>query len=173
MTAARTSTSESVQLWALLAGVALLVAGNGLQATLLGVRAGLEGMADETVGVVMSAHFAGFVAGSIYAPSLIQRVGHIRAFAALASIASAVALCFAIFVTPPAWIAFRGLHGACYAGLVIVAESWLNASASRERRGRVLALYMIVMRSEEHTSELQSLMRNSYAVFCLKKTTTI
>src|SRR3546814_5573211 len=26
-------------------------------------------------------------------------------------------------------------------------------------------------RSEEHTSELQSLMRNSYAVFCLKKTT--
>src|SRR3546814_2840652 len=28
-------------------------------------------------------------------------------------------------------------------------------------------------RSEEHTSELQSLMRNSYAVFCLKKTTKI
>src|SRR3546814_9618768 len=30
-----------------------------------------------------------------------------------------------------------------------------------------------VERSEEHTSELQSLMRNSYAVFCLHKTTTI
>src|SRR3546814_4588973 len=30
-----------------------------------------------------------------------------------------------------------------------------------------------VLRSEEHTSELQSLMRNSYAVFCLNKTKTI
>jgi MFS family permease len=169
MTSARTRTHESVQLWALLAGVALLVAGNGLQATLLGVRAGLEGMADETVGVVMSAHFAGFVAGSIYAPSLIQRVGHIRAFAALASIASAVALCFAIFATPLAWIALRGLHGACYAGLVIVAESWLNASASRERRGRVLALYMIVMYGSWTASQLFLTLApaDGFVLFCL------
>src|SRR3546814_16519394 len=91
MTSARTRTSESVQLWALLAGVALLVAGNGLQATLLGVRAGLEGMADETVGVVMYAHCAGLLAGQIYAPGLIQRVGPMRALAALASIPHAVA----------------------------------------------------------------------------------
>src|SRR3546814_5055629 len=34
---------------------------------------------------------------------------------------------------------------------------------------RVVGRYMIVDRSEEHTSELQSLMRISYAVFCLKK----
>src|SRR3546814_2946730 len=34
-------------------------------------------------------------------------------------------------------------------------------------------LIMMSMRSEEHTSELQSLMRISYAVFCLKKKTQI
>src|SRR3546814_5041762 len=33
-------------------------------------------------------------------------------------------------------------------------------------------VYIETLRSEEHTSELQSLMRNSYAVFCLKKKTT-
>src|SRR3546814_7164108 len=40
--------------------------------------------------------------------------------------------------------------------------------------GEVLRLqpFMVVARSEEHTSELQSLMRISYAVFCLKKTKT-
>src|SRR3546814_4872510 len=32
-----------------------------------------------------------------------------------------------------------------------------------------IGAYLIAMRSEEHTSELQSLMRSSYAVFCLKK----
>src|SRR3546814_9506218 len=35
--------------------------------------------------------------------------------------------------------------------------------------GEGSATELLVMRSEEHTSELQSLMRNSYAVFCLKK----
>src|SRR3546814_6497223 len=39
--------------------------------------------------------------------------------------------------------------------------------------GRQLAPPHSVLRSEEHTSELQSLMRTSYAVFCLQKKTTI
>src|SRR3546814_8922928 len=43
------------------------------------------------------------------------------------------------------------------------AEMLLGVVAGR--RGGLEAL----VRSEEHTSELQSLMRNSYAVFCLKK----
>src|SRR3546814_3807548 len=43
----------------------------------------------------------------------------------------------------------------------------------REQRARILVLVVraddVGQRSEEHTSELQSLMRISYAVFCLKK----
>lgn len=129
----------------ILLSVALLVIGNGLQQTLIGLRAGIEGYADETVGVMMSAYFVGFVFASIHAPRVIQQVGHIRAFAAFASAASAFALCFAIFVSPPVWIGLRVLQGACYAGLVIVVESWLNASAAPGWRGRVLAIYSIVM----------------------------
>jgi MFS family permease len=94
---------------------------------------------------MMSAYFVGFVLASIYAPRVIQTVGHIRSFAAFASAASAFALCFAIFVSPPVWIVLRILHGACWAGLIIVVESWLNASAERSWRGRVLAIYSIVM----------------------------
>src|SRR3546814_10007916 len=42
----------------------------------------------------------------------------------------------------------------------------------REGTGIVVSPLIALMRSDEHTSELQSLMRNSYAVFCLKNTTT-
>ncbi len=130
---------------ALLASVALLVLGNGLQQTLIGLRAGVEGYTEETVGVMMSAYFVGFVLASIHAPRVIQQVGHIRAFAAFASAVSAIALCFAIFVSPTVWIVLRMLQGACYAGMIIVVESWLNASAEASWRGRVLAIYSIVM----------------------------
>lgn len=130
---------------ALLLSVALLVAGNGLQQTLIGLRAGIEGYSGETVGVMMSAYFIGFVIASIYAPWVIQRVGHIRAFAAFASAGSVFALCFVLFVSAPVWIALRVMQGACYAGLVIVVESWLNASAEAKWRGRVLAIYSVVM----------------------------
>ncbi|WCR09676.1 MFS transporter [Paracoccus stylophorae] len=130
---------------AILASVAFLVLGNGLQQTLIGLRAGVEGYAEETVGVMMSAYFVGFVLASVHAPRVIQRVGHIRAFAAFASAGSAFALCFAIFVSPGVWILLRVLQGACYAGMIIVVESWLNASAEASWRGRVLAIYSIVM----------------------------
>ena len=76
---------------AILASVAFLVLGNGLQQTLIGLRAGVEGYAEKTVGVMMSAYFVGFVLASVHAPRVIQRVGHIRAFAAFASAGSAFA----------------------------------------------------------------------------------
>src|SRR3546814_6373164 len=41
---------------------------------------------------------------------------------------------------------------------------------SARHNRRALQLQLLLRRSEEHTSELQSLMRSSYAVFCLKKT---
>lgn len=137
--------SRSSELIVLLVAVILLVLANGLQGTLVSVRASEEGMADEIIGIIMSANFVGFVAGSVLAPHLVQRVGHIRAFAALASTASAVALALAIFVDPVVWTALRAAHGLCYAGLIIVVESWLNASTERSARGRVLAIYSVTV----------------------------
>src|SRR3546814_5327785 len=46
-----------------------------------------------------------------------------------------------------------------------------HMDARQGRAGTVTALVAAGPRSEEHTSELQSLMRTSYAVFCLKKKT--
>jgi MFS family permease len=130
---------------ALFASVGLLVVGNGLQNTLVGLRAGLEGMPTVVVGFVMSAYFAGFVLGCVAIPHLVASVGHIRTFAALASTVSAVCLRYALAVHPAAWLVLRALHGACYAGLVVVVESWLNASTDNRTRGRTLALYMVVV----------------------------
>ena len=134
-----------LSVWALLAGIALLMAGNGLQGSLLGVRAAAEGFSVAVTGIVMSAYFAGFVAGSIAAPWLIRRVGHIRVFGALASIASTTALLHAVAVDPAAWSVLRALTGFCYIGLFIAAESWLNDRATNATRGQLLSIYMIAM----------------------------
>ncbi len=130
--------------WALLLGMALIMLGNGLQGTLLGVRATLEGFATTVTGFVMTGYFAGFLVGSVLAPKIVARVGHIRVFAALASLASASALIHAVFVDPWSWGAMRLVTGFSYAGLYVVAESWLNDRATNETRGQILSIYMVV-----------------------------
>lgn len=125
-------------------GVVLLLLGSGLLGTLLGVRAGIEGFTTVTVGIIMSAYFVGYLAGSRIGPRFIHRVGHIRTYAAFAAIAAAAAGLHAIFVSPFTWIVLRALTGVCLAGLYIVMESWINASASNRNRGHLLSIYMIV-----------------------------
>lgn len=129
----------------LLGAVGLLVLGNGLQGTLLALRAEHEGVSGIVVGLFMSAYFAGYAAGSVLCPNLVMRVGHIRAFAAFASLASGIALLHAIFVDPYVWIGLRAAHGVCYAGLIIVTESWLNGETDGAGRGRLLAIYVNVV----------------------------
>lgn len=131
-------------IWALFIGIGLFMLGNGLQGTLLGLRASMEDFGTAITGVVMSGYFIGLLAGSLITPVLIGRVGHIRVFAAFASVASTVFLLFAIFVDPVAWFVMRVLTGTCLAGLYVVAESWLNHAATNETRGKILSIYMIV-----------------------------
>lgn len=137
--------APGIQIIVILLGMALLVVGFGLQNTLISVRAGLEEMPDIVIGLIMSAFFLGFVAGSIFVPAIVQRVGHIRVFAALASVGSAVALAYSVFVEPITWVLLRLVHGACYAGLLVVVESWLNTATPKYKRGRVLAVYGFVL----------------------------
>jgi MFS family permease len=133
-----------VAAWALFVALSMMMLGIGLQGTLLGLRATSEGFATATTGLVMSAYYAGFVGGSWSAPFLVRRVGHIRVFAGLASLASAVVLIHALFVNPPAWFAMRLVSGFAVAGLFVVIESWLNHASSNETRGQILSVYMIV-----------------------------
>lgn len=112
--------------WPLFFGLALIMVGNGLQGTLLGVRANIEGFSTATTGLVMSLYYFGFLAGSIAAPKLVRNVGHIRVFAALASLASTTVLLHAIFPSAILWGLVRIVTGFGFAGLYIVIESWLN-----------------------------------------------
>ncbi len=130
--------------WALFLGMALLMIGNGLQGSLLGVRASIEAFPTTVTGLLMSAFYFGFLAGSILAPKMVIRVGHVRVFGALASLASTAILFHALFVNPATWGIMRLVSGVCYAGLYVVAESWLNEQATNETRGQLLSVYMVI-----------------------------
>ena len=131
-------------LWPLLLAAAILLGANALQTTLLAVRGAAEGFPPETIGLFLSGYYAGLIAGCRLAPVAVQRVGHIRAFTAFASIASAVALAHALLVEPAFWVALRVVTGFCFAALAMIMESWLNERATNENRGQVLSVYRVV-----------------------------
>ena len=130
--------------WALLLGMMLLMVGNGLQGTLLGIRGALEGFSTFEMSIVMSAYFVGFLGGSRMAPEMIRRVGHVRVFAALGSFISAILILFPVFADPIIWAVLRIGIGFCFSAVYVTAESWLNNAATNENRGKSLSLYMIV-----------------------------
>ncbi|MEN1957681.1 MFS transporter [Luteimonas changyuni] len=129
---------------ALLAGAALLLMGAGLLSTLLAVRGRIEGYDDQVLGLVMSAYFAGFFLGTYAAPGLIQRIGHIRAFAFYSALCAATVLLHPVLVSPWAWGLLRLLTGVALVGLYTVIESWLNVQAPPGQRSQVFAIYMAV-----------------------------
>ncbi len=130
--------------WALLLGVGLLMIGNGMQGTLIGIRGGIENFSTLEMSIVVSAYFVGFLGGSRMAPGMIRRVGHVRVFAALASLISAVMILYPTFVDPIVWTLGRVIIGFCFSAVYVTAESWLNNAATNENRGQALSLYMIV-----------------------------
>jgi MFS family permease len=158
-----------IPLVALFSGIGILLVGNGLLGTLLGVRAVSLGFSLEVTGVVMSAYFAGFIAGSLGCVYLIERAGHIRTFAAMASIASAVTLAFLLFDSPVAWAILRAILGFCFAGLYMVTESWLNDQSDNTNRGRVLSIYMMVSLASLAAGQPLLLFPNpgEFEIFCV------
>lgn len=130
--------------WPLLLGMALLQIGNGMQGSLMGVRGALEGFSTFELSMIGSAYFLGFLGGSQLAPKFIARVGHVRVFAALASLISAVIVSYPIVTDPYVWIALRVIVGFSLSGVYVTAESWLNNAATNDTRGKSLSAYMMV-----------------------------
>ncbi len=130
--------------WPLLMGVMLLMVGNGIQGTLLGIRGNVEGFTTYQLSYVMSAYFVGFLFGSWAAPKMIRQVGHVRVFAALGSLVSALLVIFPVFPDWIVWTVLRVMAGFCFSGIYITAESWINNTATNETRGQALSAYMIV-----------------------------
>lgn len=129
---------------ALLFSVALLLMGNGLQGTLLPVRAEIEAFGPVAIGIMGSSYFLGFALGCLYGPVVVGRVGHIRTFAAATALASTVALAHALMTLPWAWWPLRALTGFAFAILYMVIESWLNERATNETRGTVMSIYTVI-----------------------------
>ena len=138
-------TSTALRIWARLLGIGLLVMGNGLQSSLLGLVAEDSGFSSVVTGIVITGYFAGFMFGSNYAEAFIRKVGHVRSFAALASLGSAAILVHGLLIEPVTWTAMRFVTGFSFAGLYVVTESWLNREATTENRGGLLAVYMIIV----------------------------
>jgi MFS family permease len=129
---------------AILFSAAIFIAGNGLIGTLIPVRARLAGFSIDSLGLVGSAYYLGFVAGCFAGPRLLARVGHSRTFAVCAGIATATTLFQSIFISAPVWVLMRAGFGFAAASLYMVIESWLNERAPQESRGRIFATYMTV-----------------------------
>ncbi|SLN46654.1 putative MFS-type transporter YcaD [Roseovarius albus] len=130
--------------WPLFMGIMFLQVGNGMQSTLLGIRGNLEGFGTFEMSLVMAGYFVGFLFGSRITPDMIRRVGHVRVFAALGSLLSAVVVLFPALTDPLFWGIGRVMVGFCFSGIYVTAESWLNEAAENENRGKALSLYIIM-----------------------------
>ncbi|MEG8219782.1 MFS transporter [Sphingomonas sp. HH69] len=131
----------------LLAAIFMLMAGSGFLSTLISLRLERGGSGTLMIGAVATAYFAGLTVGALRAAPVVQRVGHIRAFAAFVSLLSASTLAYALFQNVLFWASLRFIDGLCVAGVFICLESWLNERAEPNTRGSILAGYMIALYS--------------------------
>ena len=131
--------------WALFTGLAFMMIAHGLQGTLLGVRATYENFNLIEIGAMMSGFYIGYLVGAQKLTNIVYKVGHIRVFAALASLASFVILLHALFVNPYTWLVSRFISGFCIVGIHIIVESRLNDRANNRTRGQLLSVYMVII----------------------------
>ena len=128
----------------LLRGTAFLLAASGLHGLLLPLRGQEEGFSTASLGLLGTAWAGGFVTGCFFAPRLVRKVGHVRAFGAFAATGAIIALLTGLMINAPVWILLRAGTGFTMAGAFMVIESWLNERATNENRGTVFGLYMMV-----------------------------
>jgi len=129
---------------ALLFGTAILLTGQGLQGTLIPVRATLENFSTISIGLIGATYFLGFTYGCWKGAVLIRGVGHVRVFTAMTAIASATPLFHGLWVDPWVWGLLRFVSGFCFAILYLVIESWLNERSTNENRASVFSAYVLI-----------------------------
>ena len=131
--------------WALFLGMSFIMMAYGFQGSLLGVRAVQEEFSLTATGFLMSGYFIGYFIGAATIPNVISRVGHVRVFAAFASLASLIILVHSVLIHPFIWFLLRLLTGVSMVCMYTVAESWLNDRSSNKNRGSVLSIYMVIL----------------------------
>ena len=129
---------------ALYTSMLLLAMSLGLLATFLSLRLTIEGFSTQMTGMILTSYFVGSVIGAIYCRRIIRSVGHIRAFAAFAALATAMIMLHGFYISAMAWAIFRFFTGIATIGLFMVIESWFNERAEAHTRGRVFSIYMVM-----------------------------
>ncbi len=127
-----------------LLAVICMEAGLGILSPLVSLHLTKAGVSPTLVGLVSSAYFGGFLLGTLNCHRIIDRVGHIRAFAVFAALGANAALGHVVLREPIAWLAIRAVMGYAFAGMFVIIESWLNDKATEDNRGRIFAVYMAV-----------------------------
>jgi len=145
-----------------LLGIILMEAAMGIIGAVMGIQLAARNVSTFLIGIVFSAYYIGFLAGSLTCERLIDRVGHIRAFGVFAVTASIATLLLAMTSDIYAWTAFKALAGYAVAGAFVVIESWLNDKASEDNRGRIFAVYMVVSWGASGLSPLSLNVANTY-----------
>ena len=133
--------SLRTQIGVLVAATSLIQLANGFFGTFVSLRVAIERF--DVPGLVLSAYFVGFTLGTLRCNKIIQRVGHIRAYAAFAALVAAAAALMPLLLGSVAWIILRALVGFGCAGVFVTTECWLTAKAQPSERGRVFSIYMV------------------------------
>ena len=102
-----------------------------------------DGATASEIGLVASAHSVGFIIGTLTLGRLIGAIGHRRSFVVAVLVAGGVTFGMALVGSPAWWALFRVALGVAHAGICLVGESWLNAHATNQTRGRVFSAYML------------------------------
>jgi MFS family permease len=127
----------------LILGISLVQLVNGYMGTLVGIRISSAGTDALATGIVTSAFFFGYAIGSVLCKHVIQRSGHIRAFASFAALVAIAILGLSLYFDPATWTFFRLLTGFGCAGLFVTTESWLSVKSNSVTRGKVFSIYMV------------------------------
>jgi MFS family permease len=149
---------------ALLIGVSILLTGQGLQGTLLPVRAALEEFSTLWIGVMGAAYFFGFTLGCLRGGELVRRVGHVRVFLAMTALGSAAPLVHGLFLSPVGWALLRMISGFCFAVLYVVIESWLNEASTNENRGAVFSVYAMISLTVLAAGQMMTLLYDPFGL---------
>jgi MFS family permease len=135
--------SMRAQVGALIIATSAVQLANGFFGTFISLRVGIEDFSATMAGMVLSSYFAGFTLGAMRCGRIIERIGHIRAYAAFAGLVVAATAAMPLLVDSLSWLVLRAVVGFGCSGLFVTTESWLTAKAPPVERGRVFSVYMV------------------------------
>ena len=130
--------------WPLYFAMTLILMGLGFQNTLLPAAGQNAGFANNMIGYVMSMYYFGFFLGVYAVPKLVQKVGYVRVFATLATLAGSILILYGVIVNVWVWMLIRVIMGICFSGLYFVTETWINDAVDNKNRGYALSIYLVL-----------------------------